>query len=270
MLSTISVPSLPSRVTLELTNRCNRACEGCPRHSMIYPIGDMSITLLTSITDQLTRNVCIVPFYRGEATLNPQFPEAMQILRRFREVQFATNADFLTRSNKKAILGACSFVSVSLHDYLLPHQTRLPAFFYEALDAGVETQLSILDPLVKDKTGFTEAWLRHVDRVRIYKTHSADGFGSMKGEEVPTGACSKPFEEMVVYWDGKAGLCNHDWNNGLNLGDLSTQSIKEVWQGKAYQKVRLEHQEGRRRMVAACRSCCFAPDQVYGELITNG
>lgn len=266
----ISVPSLPNRVTIELSNRCNRACEGCPRHSMNYPIGDMSIPLLTDITNQLTSNVCIVPFFRGEATLNPQFTEAMQLLSRFREVQFATNADFLNRNIRKAILDACTFVSVSLHDYLLPHQTQLSSFFYEALGAGVETQISILDALVKNRNGFTEAWLHHVDRVRIYKTHSTDGFGSMNGEEVPKVACNKPFEEMVVYWDGQVGLCNHDWNNGLNLGDLTTQSIREVWQSKAYQKVRLEHQAGHRREVPACRSCCFAPDQTYGEMITNG
>lgn len=261
---------LPKRVTLELSNRCNRKCEGCPRHSMDYPLGDMGISLLTKVTDQLPDNVCVVPFFRGDPLLNPQFIEATKILRRFREVQLATNGDFLTRAHQKAILDTCTFVSVSLHRYLFPHNTLLPSFFYDALGNGVETQVSILDTLIRDKTRFSRQWLNHVDQVRIYKTHSKNGFGSMEGEESPTEPCNKPFEEMVVYWDGEVGLCNHDWNNQTSLGNLHVQTIEDVWNGTLYEEARFFHSSERRRLVASCERCDFAPNHVYGELIRNG
>ena len=44
---------MPKRVTIEFTNRCNRACLGCPRNKMTYPIGDMSLSLLNKIVEQL-------------------------------------------------------------------------------------------------------------------------------------------------------------------------------------------------------------------------
>jgi len=236
---------------------------------MTYPLGDMSIKLFTNVTEQLSSHVQIVPFYRGEATLNPRFVEAMQTLNKFRDVQFATNADYLTEPNKEAILEACTFVSVSLHAYQFPEDTNLPSFFYDALGAGVKTQISILDSLVKQKNRFARKWLRHVDRVRIYKTHSHDGFGSMEDEKKPTTPCNKPFEDMVVYWDGKVGLCNHDWNNGLLMGDLYKQSVEEVWDSPVYRLVRSLHNKGLRDYIQTCRYCMFEANHVYGEIIKN-
>lgn len=262
---------LPKRVTLELTNRCNRSCLGCPRHEMTYPLGDITPQLFTHILQQLPASTVIVPFFRGESIMHPSFPMLMNMLKDYREVQLATNADYLTPTNQQTILDTCTFISVSLHNYLLPKETELPSFFYKALGTNVTTQVSILDTFLSSKKKrFTEEWLRHVDRVRIYKTHSDDGFGSMKDEKTPTEACVKPFEEMVVYWDGKVGLCNHDWNNGTSLGDLNRESVRDVWKGKAYRKVRKLHREGRRGEVASCRDCSFQSGQIYGELIRNG
>jgi len=261
------VPALPKRVTLELTNRCNRRCDGCPRHRMVYPLGDMAITLLTNVTDQLPDDVTIVPFMRGEPCLHPRFVEAMRVLRKFTTVQLATNADFLTPHNETAILNTCTFVSVSLHDDHPNGLQTLTPFFRAARRHGVTTQLSHVGPL---SPWTVKTVLEVVDRVRVYKPHSDDGFGSMDGEPPTTMPCHKPFEEMVIYWDGKVGLCNHDWNNLTPLGDVATRSLADVWTGKPYQKVRRLHMQGKRRAVASCNRCDFKPHHVYGEVYVNG
>jgi len=263
--------NLPKRVTLELTNRCNRKCAGCPRLKMEYPIGDMSISLLTKITSQLPNNVCIVPFYRGEPLLHPAFPEAIHLLERFDTVQLATNGDYLTESNRKAILRACTFVSLSLHRFLMPQQTRWTSFLYDCLGADIETQVSILDSLMDElkRCKFITEWKKHANRVRIYETHSKTGFGSMHGRQSHS-ACHKPFEEMVVYWDGKVGLCNHDWNNLFAMGDLNDESIAEVWNGLSYDYVRKLHSINARQEIPTCKDCSFESNKIYGELIKNG
>jgi hypothetical protein len=229
----------------------------------------MPLPLLTSITEQLPASTVIVPFYRGEPTLHPHFSEAMQKLSKFETVQFATNGDFLTRDNQKAILGACTFLSLSLHSCLRPEYSGWLSFLYECGGKGIETQVSILDSLVrKHKREFVKDWLRHVDRVRIYQTHSQDGFGSMG--EVVNEKCLKPFEEMVVYWDGRVGLCNHDWNMGFPLGNLNEQTVAEVFNGSNYAGVRDLHESGLRRAVPTCEFCSFKSNKRYGELIRNG
>jgi radical SAM protein with 4Fe4S-binding SPASM domain len=238
---------------------------------MNYPYGEINNTLFTNITDQLNNDVCIVPFFRGEPTLHTQFPELMSKLERFKTVQLATNGDKLTETNKDAILSNVSFLSLSLHTLKMPKQTGWLKFLSDAHEKELTTQVSIVDSMLPKRwhNFFTHEWLKHVDRVRIYKEHSVHGFGNM-GLLKPVGVCNKPVEEMVVYWDGKVGLCNHDWNNSVFLGNLNVQSISDVWNDKFYWEVRQLHLNGERCRVATCRDCDFQSNQIYGEIIQHG
>ena len=245
---------------------------------MTYPQGDMSWQLFAKVIEQLPKSTIVVPFFRGESLLHPRFADMMVNLRKFGDVQFATNGDNLTGPNIDAILETCSFVSLSLHSFKYPRQTGNISFFYRALGNGVKTQVSILDSLVpkRKKRKFVKAWRLHVDRVRIYVEHSHKGFGDVERNVLDDGRpCVKPFEDMVVYWDGKVGLCNHDWNNGVDLGDLNVQTVAEAWNNNGYNEVRRLHQNGLRHQVASCKSCdywmvSYLPKKMFGELYVNG
>lgn len=260
-------PSLPKRVTIELTNRCNRNCNGCPRHKMAYPQGDMKLELLEKIVNQLPPSTVIVPFFRGEALLHPKFPIAMRYLCKFKTVQFATNGDYLTEDNKRAIKDTCTFTSLSLHSFRYPEDNSYEIF----------NQVSILETLIpqQKREKFIREWLNHVERVRIYKQHSHKGFGDVY---IPVKdnrqCCMKLWNETVVYWDGKVALCNHDWDNSDSLGDLNVQSVRHVWNGMAYRRVRWKHANGLRRKVFSCKDCdywmtSYLPNKIFGELYTN-
>jgi radical SAM protein with 4Fe4S-binding SPASM domain len=262
----------PKRVTIELTNRCNRTCVGCPRHKMTYPQGYMNTELYHKIVDELPKETVVVPFYRGESLLHRDFAEYMQALKKFKVVQLATNGDYLNRVNQKAILDNVSFLSISLHDYRLPNRTNYLPFLKECHDHGLTTQVSILETLLTQskKKQFKRMWLKHVNRVRIYKEHSVNGFGSMNLASIPLGeTCNKPFEDLVIYWDGNVGLCNHDWNNSTKLGNVLFTSISDVWQSMRYKEVRLMHTASMRSNVPTCQACSFQSNQVYGEIL-NG
>lgn len=257
----------PKRVTIELTNKCNRHCTGCPRSKMHYPQGFMKPLLYRKIVDELPKETVVVPFYRGESTLHPSFAVYMSELHRFREVQLATNADYLTAQNKSAILNNCSFISISLHSCKLPYQCKFIEFLHDAHALGLETQVSIVESMLpRNRLNlFKRQWTQIVDRVRIYMEHSVGGFGSMNLHSQPV-QCNKPFEDMVIYWDGKVGLCNHDWNNAVALGDLNKQTIREVYNSEAYHNVRALHRVGLRQQVKTCVNCDFIPNKVYGEI----
>jgi radical SAM protein with 4Fe4S-binding SPASM domain len=265
----------PKRVTIELTNKCNRHCEGCPRHKMLYPQGYMNKELFHKIVNELPPQTVIVPFYRGESLLHRDFAEYMQSLKKFKTVQLATNGDYLNRTNQQAILRNVTFLSISLHDYRLPNRTNYLPFLKECRDKGIDTQISILETLVtpSSKKRLKRMWLKHVNRVRIYKEHSTGGFGSMRdctvGPMEHMQTCNKPFEDMVIYWDGNVGLCNHDWNNSTPLGNVIFTSIADVWQSMRYKEVRLMHTAAMRSNVPTCQACCFQSNQIYGEIL-NG
>jgi len=247
---------------------------------MTYPLGDMPLNLLEKIVVQLPSNTTIVPFFRGESAFHPRFVEALKILGRFDEVGMATNGDLLTASKQNAMLETCNFISYSLHKACYPDDLRdITRFLSAARSRGVLTQVSILETEIPAdaKQKLIERWLQYTNRFRIYVEHSKGGFGNVNSImklAILGGACHKPFNDMVVYWDGKVALCNHDWDNQAPLGDLNVQTVEAVWNGSKYQQIRELHLTDRRKQVNSCKDCDYwmlnyLPSKMFGEVYSN-
>jgi hypothetical protein len=54
----------------------------------------------------------------------------------------------------------------------------------------------------------------------------------------PTGACAEPWIGFSIMADGTAVPCCNDYSGKMPLGDLKTQSLREVWNGPAMMKLR--------------------------------
>jgi radical SAM protein with 4Fe4S-binding SPASM domain len=237
-------------------------------------LGDMPIDLYFKILEQLPHNTVIVPFFRGEPLLHPEFPLFMKALHKFKTVQLATNGDYLTTVNQEAIIDNVSFVSVSLHEFQYPSETNFLGFLYYCSENKVKTQISILSKLIPftETRYFIKAWKVQVDRVRLYQEHSVSSYGDVqtnnKSDDKP---CQKPFEDLVIYWNGKVALCNHDWKTQMFLGDLNKQSVVQVWNNQAHRWICKSHRAGHRQWVVMCRNCdmwqtSYLPQGMFGEL----
>ena len=56
------------------------------------------------------------------------------------------------------------------------------------------------------------------------------GLKSLAGRLYPR--CIKLFTTINVLWDGRVILCSNDWTSRVVVGDLSQQSLPEVWNGE--------------------------------------
>ncbi|MCB9714189.1 MAG: radical SAM protein [Myxococcales bacterium] len=65
-------------------------------------------------------------------------------------------------------------------------------------------------------------------------------------------ACYAPYLHMFVAWDGRVYLCCMTNGRIDPLGDLSTQSVREVFAGEAFQRIRAQMMEQR---LPACHAC---------------
>ncbi len=64
----------PKRVTIEMTNDCNLSCVMCPRRFMKDTNGYIDYDLWCKLIDECEgQRVTLVPFWRGESLLHPQF-----------------------------------------------------------------------------------------------------------------------------------------------------------------------------------------------------
>ncbi|MBN2846016.1 MAG: radical SAM protein [Deltaproteobacteria bacterium] len=275
-------PDFPRRVTVELTNHCNLNCSMCPRRFMTGPKGFMTGSLFTRIIDEMAEHpgTVLVPFFRGEALLHPEFLTMIAYARpRVGSVQLATNATLMDSSIAQGLVDLeVDFVSFSIDsinpaiyghvrkngnlervlgniDYLCAAREKKKSNVPQIQVSVVETEDT--SEGVRD---FIHFWSEKVDRIRVYKEHSKDGnFGSLDGdgEEAPSmlrKPCVKLFNDLVIYWNGEVALCNHDWNRIESLGSVEDCSIQQIWQGETYELQRRAHM-GIGEMEDLCKRC---------------
>lgn len=277
----------PRRVTIEPTNSCNLKCRMCPRHNMEYSIGFMDFSLFKKIADEIAKtdkSTKIVLFFRGESLLHDRFPDMVSYLAKkgLDDVSIATNAMLLDSHMTDLILDAgLKFISFSIdassrENY---HTQRIGADYELVLDnidaflkgkkqrdlKNPQIQVSLVETKINsnDIKDFIAYWTEKVDRVRIYKEHSrAGGFGSLMDNGGKLGfsqrlPCPKVICDMVVYWDGKAAICNHDWDRKDEIGDINKSTIKEIYNGDIYREIRLKHYRGNICGLYPCESCDY-------------
>lgn len=67
--------------------------------------------------------------------------------------------------------------------------------------------------------------------------------------------CPYPFFQCSVLASGKVLVCTHDWSRRTIVGDLNTQSIREVWNGQTLTEIRQLFLHGRMKDVPSCANC---------------
>ncbi len=218
----------PDRITIELTNDCNLKCTMCPRVYMKSSRGFMSMSLFKKIIDEISmhNNIALVPFFRGESLLHPEFIEMITYAKTkgISPIQFTTNATALTEDIAQILIDieldfiTFSIDSIDQHGYgkirkgadLNKVLRNIENFCEIRRQKGrdkPEIQVSVVktEDTVDDLDDFIEFWQDRVDRVRVYEEHSRNGnYGSLQrncmaaapDERKP---CMKPFSDLVIY-----------------------------------------------------------------------
>jgi len=285
-MNSIPENNFPKRVTIELTSRCNLSCLFCPRQIFNTPQGDIDDELFMAIIDECSKNlpVTLAMFFRGEPLLFGKLPEFIKYAKEkgLGPVQLASNGLLLdSEAADSLLMSGLDFISFSLDtndeglylqyrkngnlivsrknilafikkaDYLRSHGKQVPEIQISSVD---------MEKYRAKKDEFIEFWTKYADRVRIYEEHSADGnFGSLESKNCDASssrtACNKVYSDIVIYYDGSVAICNHDWNNQMQLGNVKNQSIQEIWNGEKYQKLRRQHIENRFEDGNICKTC---------------
>lgn len=290
----------PSRVILELTNRCNLSCAMCPRQYINFRKGFLKYDLFKKAVDEISEypGTGIIPFFRGESLLHPDFIPMLRYIKSkgIISVQLSTNAALLNEKMSEAILDSgIDFISFSLDGF----NERIYNKIRRGADFGLivrniknflkkkrrralpQTQVSLVETRLTKKTipDFVARWIDLVDRVRVYKEHSSGGrFGSLKdgnksGMKIRK-PCLKLVTEMAVYYNGDVAICNHDWNRKQFIGNTAKQTLRDIWNNRQYQALRRMHLEGNINRGIVCYGCghwkaYYSKDGLIGRLYTK-
>lgn len=218
-------------IEIETVNRCNGVCSFCPVNKKIDPRTSqkMNEKLFYRIIDQLGDLD-----YEGELSL---FSNNEPLLDE-RIVQFHRYA-----REKLPKARIHMFTNGTL--FTLPLFTELISYLDELVIDNYMQELKLIRP-VEEIVRYVEEHpeLRKKVTVVLRKPNeiltSRGGDAPNRKELVSyrTETCALPFEQMIIRPDGKVSLCCNDPLGKNTLGDVSVESLTEVWYGDGFQKAR--------------------------------
>ncbi|MDR0620517.1 MAG: SPASM domain-containing protein [Deltaproteobacteria bacterium] len=279
----------PLHLDIDPTNRCNLRCRMCPRTHYLEtgqkhwaPLGlvDLDISLYQKIiaSSEGTGLRSVKLNFLGEPLLHPRLPEMVAMAAQAGLwVMINTNAVALTPDLSRKLLAAG--LTDIFFSFDSPYRQE-----YEAIRVGADYG-KVLANIASFMEAKEEMGLNRVQtRASMVLSEGSDGlegiksdyiklFRDLKVAEIGFGlptvmgrdysalpspedfVCPDLFRRLFVFNDGLCGPCCGDWERRLIVGDAGRQSISEIWNGEAYQKLRRAHLSGRHRDIPACRDC---------------
>ncbi len=233
-------------IEIETLNRCNNDCSFCPvnrKHdprslsvmdeeffkSLIAQLADLqyegSVSLFSNNEPLLDRR--IVDFCK---IAKQQIPKAYLFL--------MTNGKLLTIDLFENLMKYLDLLYIDNYDDQMKLQEPVKAI----------TELCLTNPTYGEKV---KVHVRRKSQIRATRGGNApnrSNIASLKS------SCLQPFTRFVVRPDGKISLCSNDALGRVTLGDLTRDSISDVWNSDLYCRVRRRIAEGRKNCFL-CRSC---------------
>ncbi len=285
----------PPSIQIQTIDRCNATCIMCPYSSRDKSVRAnlMADDLFRHIMDEIrrsgnTRTVCLM--LQNEPLLDRKLPDrvriAKEVLGSSARVITVTNGAPLTPAIiEELIASRIDGVSVSIDAFNEDTYNRIrrgldfrrvvgnTLSLAERMGPG-RVDVSFLRQRENEgeEDAFAVYWRRQGIKVRFKEpTNRAGTLDSYErvrkarpalwkklvhpilNRLIP--ACPHPFTVMTVLWDGRVVTCCEDWEPRDTVGDLSKQSLKDVWNGERinhYRHLLRNHQSGESLVCSDC------------------
>jgi len=255
----------------EVTTKCNYNCVICPHKSLTRKTETMSLALFKKLFDRIvaeTDQYQTLTFPgMGEPLLDPTLDQKIAYAKKCKphlDVLLLTNGSLLTlkRFQQLENLGLTS-VRVSFYgntpeSYRRVHGVKNGDIFLRIRDHLLQisehkktAQLLLTFNVVEGKNDsvveeWIEFWKDRVDLLEVWRPHNwvdAKKYRKVQAKKLKT--CGRPFHgPLQVQVDGTVNMCCFDYDGKLTLGDLKTQSLKEIFSSPIYREIVDCHNSG--------------------------
>ncbi|MBF0502204.1 MAG: radical SAM protein [Candidatus Riflebacteria bacterium] len=272
----------PLILNIEPTNRCNLACEMCPRGMSGRPLSDMDWGFFERLCAELRS---VGPIQRiflqkdGEPLLYKRLPEMIALLRANRaakNITVITNGTLLTTTlfERLAKAGLDDLI-ISIDAVERDGYRRLKgADMYETVVANTEAALAIKRarglalPLIKvrmvernDAHGevarFRERWNGVADAIDVTPYHT--WLGAVEDRRSyspkPRYPCSLLWYTGIINADGTVSPCCIDYSCRGVFGRVGEGGFGAIWNGRELNSLRRRHLRAEYNKTAICGSC---------------
>ncbi len=260
---------------IETSTLCNYKCTFCPHKDLNRKKEIMGFDLFIKIIEKLPKNINTITLSGlGEMFLDPTIFKKIQFLKDLGYIVNAlTNGSLMTEEMVKELNeSGIDSIRISIHDidYLGYNKiTGASLREYEnvhyLLDNISKDIYSIItvDMIEEDEIKvemFKQIYEKKVDLLEIWKVHNWINWGEYREGKRSKLTCGRPKNgPLQIQVDGTVNMCCFDYDGELELGDLKTQSIEEIFNSDMYNDIKKYHSGEDIKRKIKCKFC----DQLY-------
>tara|TARA_E500000178_G_scaffold356378_1_gene433818 strand:+ start:3178 stop:4338 length:1161 start_codon:yes stop_codon:yes gene_type:complete len=271
----------PPYLLIEPVSSCNFRCPMCFQIDKSFTrkpyMGLIKWDLFKKVVDEADKIGvgAITMASRGEPTLHPELGKMLKYISKKKnilQIKINTNASKFTQKLCDEIFEAnITTVVISGDHYekekyeilrknskfeeivknvkmLFETRKKFPNCNTEIRISGIDLEKNL------DKERFKEFWKEFADNVTVGKAIERwDTYKNQK-DEIKS-ACNFLWDRMYVWFDGKTNPCDADYKSYLSYGDVSKNSILEVWNSKKIKDLREKHLNKSRQEIVPCDRC---------------
>lgn len=256
-------------IRFEVSTKCNYNCCICPRDKLTRAKETMSLKLFRDLLDRIlkeTDQYDTVTFPgMGEPLLDDTLEGKIRYARKKGlNVLILSNGSLLDVEMFRRFdrLGVSS-VRISLYgddplSYLKMHGIKNKRLFEKIKETLTEiselkrrTQLLLTFNILSGvNSENVESWIKYwkgrADLIEVWRPHNwVDGKSLRKVQPDKIDTCGRPFKgPLQIQVDGTVNMCCFDFDGKLTVGDLKSQSLKEIFDSPMYRKIMKHHSSG--------------------------
>lgn len=280
----------PKYFQIETSRLCNSRCTFCAIDQWDKSVPFMSDELFEKVAAEMNEHSDWIEFVSiqraGEPLMDKKIAKRIERLKEagVKTVSLSTNASLLNEEKAGALIEAgldeimFSIDSVVREKY---ESIRI-GLDYDAVLSNIRTFFSLraqhcpdmpvrvrgvttFDPDSEEGKHELDEWesfwgelRKPQDRIYMKRAHN---WGNQKtGDFIPETAecfhpCVLPWSTLHVTTSGKVPLCPQDYNAKADLGDVTQNTIADIWKNKHWERIRNQHATGSRNEIPFCRGC---------------
>ncbi len=247
-------------ISIELTSKCNKKCFMCGRSAVRdkMELGDMDFGLFKHIINQYHGS--ILQFSRdGEPLLYKHFEDLSNYMWYKQESKLVSNIvtnGILLNEMKHLIYDSFTTITVSVIENDVEQMENIIKFYNYISHPNPIVYIKFLGDYYNPE--FEKLGFKTMRRV----IHNPQGDWDYQGqgkELIPeVGVCMDFLNKPSINWKGEFFICNRfDPDKKGKIGDVTKQSLKEIWDSDIRNEWLEYHKKGRRDKIPLCKDCQF-------------
>jgi radical SAM protein with 4Fe4S-binding SPASM domain len=298
----------PMVIQVQTINRCNATCEFCPYPYTIHLQEKriMDDALYTKIVDECAAEKDLhdfVPMSKNEPLLDVKMEQRVAEFKAKAQphqmVELVTNGSALTPARAQRLMDAgVDLITISVNASNEETYKRVMVGLswkqvmsnLEALSKMELSRVNVYLRFVADQTNKRElkVFRNHWKHFNLFQFNVNNRAGTVRNYEMMAmkyndfisrlrrvagsrvyPVCPYVFSLVHVLENGDVPMCSNDWKNREVLGNVNTQTIREIYNSPRMNHIRGLMHEGKFEEIEACCECSFYHDWMKSPLAPN-